>query len=74
MSILPVLNSRIVIQKLTHAGFLFVYAKGSHYFFKHPTTNKITSVPVHGGKDIGRGLLSKIVKQAGLSSKEFINL
>lgn len=29
---------------------------------------------MHGGKTIGRGLLSKIIKQAGLSIKEFIGL
>ena len=74
MSILPILTARQVIQKLVRAGFRFIYAKGSHYFFRHPITNRITSVPVHGGKTIGRGLLSKIIKQAGLSIKEFIKL
>ena len=74
MSILPILAARIVIQKLIRAGFRFVYAKGSHYFFRHPITKRITSVPVHGGKDIGRNLLSKIIKQAGISIKEFIKL
>ena len=34
----------------------------------------MTSVPMHGGKDIGRGLLTKILKQAGLSVKEFLKL
>lgn len=29
---------------------------------------------IHGGKSIGRGLLNKIIKQAGLSVKEFIKL
>lgn len=56
------------------AGFRFLYAKGSHYYFRHPFTKKTTSVPMHGGKDIGRGLLSKILKQAGLSAKEFLKL
>lgn len=62
------------MQKLIRAGFRFIYAKGSHYYFRHSVTNRITSVPVHGGKNIGRGLLSKIIKQAGLSIKEFIKL
>jgi predicted RNA binding protein YcfA (HicA-like mRNA interferase family) len=34
----------------------------------------MTSVPMHGGKSIGRGLLMAIIKQAGLSVKEFIEL
>lgn len=74
MSILPILTARIVMQKLVRAGFRFVYAKGSHYFFRHPVTKRITSVPIHGGKDIGRNLLSKIIKQARISIKEFIKL
>lgn len=74
MSILPILTARAVMQKLIHAGFRFIYAKGNHYFFRHSVTNRITSIPVHGGKNIGRGLLSKIIKQAGLSIKEFIKL
>lgn len=74
MSILPVINARTVIRKLIRAGFRFIYAKGSHYFFQHPFTKRLTSVPMHGGKDIGRGLLLKILKQAGLSLKEFLRL
>ncbi|MBI1975211.1 MAG: type II toxin-antitoxin system HicA family toxin [Parcubacteria group bacterium] len=60
------------MRKLVRAGFRFIYAKGSHYFFQHPITKRLTAVPMHGGKDIGRGLLIKILKQAGLSAKEFL--
>lgn len=74
MSILPILPTRVVMQKLIRAGFRFIYAKGSHYFFQHPITHRLTSVPVHGGKNVGRGLLSKIIKQAGFSVKEFLGL
>jgi len=62
------------MRKLAHAGFRFLYAKGSHYFFQHPVTKRITSIPMHGGKDIGRNLLNKIIKQAGLSVKDFLKL
>jgi predicted RNA binding protein YcfA (HicA-like mRNA interferase family) len=31
-------------------------------------------VPVHGGEEIGRGLLSKIIKDAGLTREEFLKL
>ena len=74
MSILSVLTARAVMQKLVRGGFRFIYAKGSHYYFQHPLTNRITSVPMHSGKSIGRGLLSKIIKQAGLSVKDFVDL
>lgn len=74
MSIIPILTARAVIQKLLRGGFRFLYAKGSHYFFQHPITKRMTSVPMHGGKDIGRNLLGKILKQAGLTIKEFLKL
>jgi len=74
MSILPILAARAVIQKLIRGGFRFLYAKGSHYFFQHPITKRMTSVPMHGGKDIGRNLLGKILKQAGLTVKDFLKL
>lgn len=74
MSILPILAAGMVMRKLVRAGFRFLHVKGSHYFFHHPIKNRITSVPLHGGKDIGRNLLRKIIKQAGLSIEEFLKL
>ena len=74
MSILPILAAKAVMRKLGRAGFRFIHVKGSHYFFHHPLKNRITSVPLHGGKDIGRNLLRKILKQAGLSVEEFLAL
>ena len=74
MSILSSLTPRAIVRKLSRAGFRFIYAKGSHYFFQHPVTERLTSVPMHAGRDVGRGLLSKILKQAGISVKEFIEL
>lgn len=74
MSILPILSARTVVAKLLRAGFRYVYTKGSHYYYKHPTNGRITTVPFHGGQDIGRGLLSKIIKQAGLTIKEFVKI
>lgn len=72
MSILPALTARAIMQKLLRAGFRHIYTRGGHYFFQHPITRRITTVPFHAGKTIGRGLLSKILKQAGLSAKEFL--
>mgnify|MGYP001605068976 CR=1 FL=1 len=74
MSILPIMAARGVIKKLLRAGFRYLYTKGSHYYFRHSISNKTTSVPMHGGKDLGRGLLSKIIKQAGLTVKQFLDL
>ena len=74
MSVVPVFSARAVMRKLGRAGFRFVYVKGSHHFFHHPVSDRITSVPLHGSTDIGRGLLRKIIKQAGLTIEEFLDL
>ena len=74
MSIIPIFTSRVVIAKLLRAGFRFIYARGSHYVFKNTSTSRMTTVPVHGGKDIGRPLLSKIIKQAGIPLDRFLKL
>ncbi len=74
MSILPVLGFRAVASKLIRAGFRHIKTKGSHYIFHHPITGLTTSVPSHGGKDIGRGLLAKILKEAGISIEKFLKL
>ena len=74
MSIVPILSAREVMRKLRRGGFIFTHAKGSHYFFHNKTTDRTTSVPLHGGNDIGRNLLGKIIKQAGFSIEEFLEL
>lgn len=41
-------------------------APGSHRIYKHPTIKETIVIPVHGKKDLGKGLLNTILKQAGL--------
>jgi predicted RNA binding protein YcfA (HicA-like mRNA interferase family) len=40
--------------------------KGSHIIYKHKNEKHIISVPFHGSKDIPKGLLNKLKKQAGI--------
>lgn len=74
MSILPILAARVVVRKLIRAGFRYIGARGSHQFYRHIVTKRTTSIPIHGGNTIGRGLLKRIIEQAGLSFKEFLDL
>lgn len=74
MNRLPTLSARKVIQALERAGFFVDHATGSHYRLKHhddPT--RTTVVPFHTG-DIKRPLLRAILKQAGFTEDEFLNL
>lgn len=75
MSRLPSLKPIEVIRKLRKAGFVFDrYAKGSHEIWFNPATHLYTVVPNHPGKDISKGTLRAIIKEAGLTIDEFNRL
>lgn len=73
MSILPILAAREVLRRLLKAGFRIVGYKGSHVKLYSPFTKKSTEIPMHPG-DLGRNLITKIIKQAGISVKNFLKL
>ena len=74
MSIVPALSAREVLRKLKRAGFEVVSQRGSHTKLWHPITDRSTGVPIHGGNTISRELLHEILKQAGLSLKDFLKM
>jgi len=74
MSVIPILTARLVIRKLIRAGFQHAKSKGSHQYYFHPITKRLTSIPIHGGNTIGRKLLTQILKQAGLTIEQFLKL
>lgn len=69
---LPALRPDEVIRVLQRAGFRVTRTRGSHRILQHSTDpRRGTVVPVHAGKDIKRGLLRKIIADAGLTLEEF---
>jgi len=62
-----------VIKILSKIGFEVARQRGSHLILRHPD-GRLTVVPVHSGEDIGRGLLSKIIKDTKMSRKQFLKL
>lgn len=73
MSIIPILTPRQILLLLLKAGFKILAQKGSHIRLKHPATGKQTTVAMHA-KDLSRSLITKILKQAGISIQEFLRL
>ena len=72
---LPSLRGDDVIRALRKAGFDVARVKGSHHIMRHSDVpNRSTVVPVHAGKDVKRGLLHKIIADAGLTVDEFLEL
>ena len=70
----PVLTARQLIRALRRLGFVQIRSRGSHRRFEHPDGRK-TTVPMHRGRDIPRGLLRHIVTgDVGITMDEFIAL
>ena len=44
--------------------------RGSHRQFWNPTTKRIVTIAVHTRKDVGKGLASRILKDAGIKESE----
>jgi len=73
MSRLPTLTPRQVVAALLRACFEELSQTGSHLHLRHPVTKHRTLVAIHA-RDLKRGTLSRIIKQAGLTEEEFRSL
>jgi predicted RNA binding protein YcfA (HicA-like mRNA interferase family) len=60
-----------VIRYLEFLGFVQVRQRGSHKFFRH-RDGRTATVPDHHGEDLGRGILSKILRDAECSPEDFL--
>jgi predicted RNA binding protein YcfA (HicA-like mRNA interferase family) len=66
---LPSLTPRKIIKILVKDGFALDHSTGSHMVYYHPEKRKRVTIPFHR-KDIPRGTLISILKQAGIDRKE----
>jgi predicted RNA binding protein YcfA (HicA-like mRNA interferase family) len=73
MARLPILRAQEVIGALEKAGFQVIGQKGSHVRMRH-ADGRVVTVPVHAGRDIGRGLLRKILRDAEFTHEAFLEL
>ena len=73
MARLPTVTSRQMIQALQRAGFEVDHQTGSHLVLRRASDGQRVVVPIHN-RDLGRGLTLQIVKSAGLSRDEFVDL
>ena len=72
MKKLPVLKSEEFIKLLENMGFKRIRQKGSHVRLKHDD-GRVTTVPLHKGRDVPKGLLRKIIREdLELSIEEFV--
>jgi predicted RNA binding protein YcfA (HicA-like mRNA interferase family) len=59
-----------LIKLLERNGFIFKRSKGSHQIFYNAAGNITVIVPVHGNKDVKKGTLLAILKQAGIDKND----
>lgn len=69
MSRLPSLTGMQLLTALERLDFAVIRIRGSHHYLRHPD-GRATVVPVHRGETIGRGLLSKILRDAEVSREQ----
>ena len=67
--------SDLPIRKITHVieslGFVYVRTKGSHAVYRHPDGRAVV-IPQH--TTVKRGTLGSILRQAGITPAEFLEL
>jgi predicted RNA binding protein YcfA (HicA-like mRNA interferase family) len=61
------MTAKEVIKRLRTEGWYEVRHAGSHKQFKHDFKTGVVTVPVHGKRDLPKGTLGSIAKQAGWS-------
>lgn len=70
---LPRINARRIVSALEKAGFVRRRQTGSHVILRHPETKRMAVVPSHPGA-LGPSLISRILKQAGLTDQDLRRL
>ena len=71
---LPILSGHEVIKILSKQGFGVAMQRGSHIILVKESSTGKRAVVVPNHKEIDRGTLLEIIRQAGLTKEEFIGL
>lgn len=74
MQKLPRISGKDVIKILAKIGFIPVRQRGSHIILTKQTEQGKKAVVVPNHKEIDRGTLLEIIRQAGLRKEEFLKL
>ena len=70
---LPSFKPRDLIKKFQKLGYIVNRQKGSHVILYNLVERRRLTIPLHV-KDLPKGTLFSIIKQAGLTKEEFLKL
>ena len=59
------------IAAFKRAGWVENHVEGSHHILIKEGNPVHLSIPVHAGRDLGVGLLRKLIDKAGMTQKEY---
>jgi predicted RNA binding protein YcfA (HicA-like mRNA interferase family) len=71
MSRLPIISGDDFVKAICKLGYRLDHIEGSHMILLHPSKGRL-SVPRH--KELGKGLLRALIRDAGLTRDEFLQL
>lgn len=68
------IRAKEVIRALQRAGYFIHETSGSHVQMKHPGRPGRVTVPYHQRFGLPKRIVKSILKQAGLTNKQFLEL
>lgn len=72
---LPAVDAKTVMRALQRVGFRIERVAGGHYLLvRDDDPSRMVVVPYHGSRDLKRGTLRAILRDAGLTVEEFRKL
>ena len=71
MSRLPVCSGRDTVKAFSRLGYAVDHQTSSHIIMRHPDRRRLT-VPDH--KEVARGTLRSLIRDAGITKEQFIEL
>jgi predicted RNA binding protein YcfA (HicA-like mRNA interferase family) len=63
-------SAKEIIKVLEERGWYLDRVKGSHHVYKNDKLKRSVPIPLHGSKDLGKGLYFKILKQCGIEKED----
>jgi predicted RNA binding protein YcfA (HicA-like mRNA interferase family) len=68
---LPMISGDDFVKAMRKMGYVWDHTEGSHMILLHPSKGRL-SVPRH--RELGRGLLRSLIRDAGLTRDQFMAL
>ncbi len=64
------ISGKMLCKIVEQDGWLLKRVTGSHHIYTKKGIDAILSIPVHGNRDLPKGTLKKIMKDAGLAEED----